>query len=1377
MGQDDWIRSLVAEPEEEQGDDKWIRSLVAKPVEQPKEEPTFDEKARHVMGRGMAGVGEMGAGIMEGVGIGLEEHRRQTVDKYTVSNDSMVRRYEQAIIKASQTDDPDGELELVHKQFGPLLEKTKAQADLLNKLYVVDQMYPGAGVMQAHSEKYAKAVRDFTNEILPADERLKDSFWLTTVPSGAGSAAAFFGGGAAGMAAKLPAWMTTMSMGMAAQGAAGYYRALESFKDADSEEAQQAAIHAWALNSMVGAGEIVPIAGMLNRWNKASGGGVTRAITTMAKEMLEEGTQEGGAQLLSNIAHEWATKEDVDLMAGVLENVAAGVAVGGLFSLGVSGATGLQQRGGKDPEPPAGDTVSRLLGLEEEAEAAPEEGKIGPTPLTPAEEAPIEQPLIAPETPPEGAVEAPAAPAAVTAPEPEKAPEPPVEAAEKAPVVEVETEAAQPVAPQEVREAEPKPPVGPDTDEIVEMSAFPGSILPDVKAGIEALRQKFSQQQSAPAFEGSEVTRAGRYSLTRAIHDSLRPVMKVQKVVKPEQESSDFYLQQELQKGRANSRLKTFQKETLQPLLKDARKAGLKAEGTKRPGDPGLAIALIARNAKDRNKLIRQRQANMLDVNEAGSGMEDAEADAIMSEIENGPHAESYARFFAQFDKITKATREAWVDAQLESREFVDQLEAQEPNYAPHKTLFDYEYLGIGRGSDIRGKETKAALGRRSLPDNPLAFAVFQHQQAVMRAEKNKASIALGAWLNENGGAIDGFAKHVKGVSKKEKLVGGLVKEVPDPSLMNDPSVVAYKSADEDGSVSTKFIQFEDIRLAKALRNESAQGLRAITEVLVELDKGMAKFNPGKLAAKLGAQVTSGEGIRRIAKFSTIWNIAFPPANAVKDLGTGVIVSIEHGNKFAASMVKDVPAAYGALMRPGKTKWADWLKRYDEAGAPMAFLDLNNTQDIIKQINRDLKQAGTGSIAKTRRGWTNLVRGVEELAYWSENATRLSAFKNAITQLGMTDAEAASYAKNLTVNFEKRGDLSNYINVLYMFAQAGINGIYRASQTLVTSPNSRRLLLSGMAGMMIWDQICRIIMGKDDDGEDRWDKIPEHEKDRNLIIPFDAVTGDVGDRIKVPLPFTFNALFSTARNVSSALSGDIDRGKALGNIGSSWAGAINPIGGTTILSAATPTVADPIVEIATNRDWANRTIMPNQNPYGGKTPDAYRFWPDVNPIAKAVSKTLNELTGGTKFKSGVIDVSPESIEHWTEFAFGGAGQMVNRLWNIGRKNISSEPIKAHEVPLLRRFFATESPYRSSKPFAEAMDALDIRVKEAKDAKESYGRENALLKQARKIKRDVWDSTEGIHEKPVAEQDKLLQQAERKRQQWLKRYYSTMGIKT
>ncbi len=172
---------------------------------------------------------------------------------------------------------------------------------------------------------------------------------------------------------------------------------------------------------------------------------------------------------------------------------------------------------------------------------------------------------------------------------------------------------------------------------------------------------------------------------------------------------------------------------------------------------PELALAeayLFAMHAKERNAYIRQIDER----NDSGSGMTDAEADAILNIV----GADENAR--AQLEQISKdvqdvveATRKMNIETGLEPDRKQEltyegtQTRVPYPqyqNYVPLKGFLEIdpdkteaEVAEIRRKTankyGAKGKEYIAALGRGSYPDNLIASLFNQHERAIDRGQRN----------------------------------------------------------------------------------------------------------------------------------------------------------------------------------------------------------------------------------------------------------------------------------------------------------------------------------------------------------------------------------------------------------------------------------------------------------------------------------------------------------------------------------------------------------------------------------------------------------------------------------------------------------------
>jgi hypothetical protein len=153
-------------------------------------------------------------------------------------------------------------------------------------------------------------------------------------------------------------------------------------------------------------------------------------------------------------------------------------------------------------------------------------------------------------------------------------------------------------------------------------------------------------------------------------------------------------------------------------------------------------------------------------------------------------------------------------------------------------------------------------------------------------------------------------------------------------------------------------------------------------------------------------------------------------------------------------------------------------------------------------------------------------------------------------------------------------------------------------------------------------------------------------------------------------------------------------------------GAFNPVGGEAeILQVATPTLADPVVQLITNKNFAGSQIMPTQPQFGAQKPDSQLFFSTVNPYSQEIAQKINEITGGDVVTSGAIDISPETIDHIMAFITGGAGKFGGQVMGIADHLWKGELPSVRKTPFARRFIYEEHPAAVGIRYRENMDEL------------------------------------------------------------------------
>lgn len=389
-------------------------------------------------------------------------------------------------------------------------------------------------------------------------------------------------------------------------------------------------------------------------------------------------------------------------------------------------------------------------------------------------------------------------------------------------------------------------------------------------------------------------------------------------------------------------------------------------------------------------------------------------------------------------------------------------------------------------------------------------------------------------------------------------------------------------------------------------------------------------------------------------------------------------------------------------------------------GGMTAGFYVKGIDEVQKDVLAMLLDAGAKSARKkllTRNPAANLVRRAGRVLEWSgsvsENAARVAAYRVA-REAGKTPSQAASIAKNLTTNFDRKGEYGQALNALYVFYNAAVQGSHRMLKMLA---NQRMLgWMAGMGAAGVATAMLSASMGGDDpdDGMAYWDKIPDYVKERNLIIMLPPgvqmegaeKAGTQGRYIKIPLQYGLNLPIAYGYVIGDVIRNqrDPNRGmnfkKAAVTLTSYFFGAFNPFDGSVDLSnkdsvvlAALPSTFDFLYQQAAGVNGFGRPVAPYKSDFDHK-PDSENYnLRQADSVALKVARWLNRSTGGNEAKPGGIDVSAGTIENLIRNLTGGTGTFiydsVNLAWSAVDSATGGDPdVFVRDVPLARRVYGT-----------------------------------------------------------------------------------------
>jgi len=413
-----------------------------------------------------------------------------------------------------------------------------------------------------------------------------------------------------------------------------------------------------------------------------------------------------------------------------------------------------------------------------------------------------------------------------------------------------------------------------------------------------------------------------------------------------------------------------------------------------------------------------------------------------------------------------------------------------------------------------------------------------------------------------------------------------------------------------------------------------------------------------------------------IQRYFAAINTTYAPewfiANLARDFQTGLInINSETADSLARKMFANFKPAIQSAYRNemGKQikgdKMDEYYKEFRQAGGRMTFFGLRDFENLQNMIQKEIKKSnrtGPASAIKYVMG------RIESFNSALENTTRLAGYA-ALRDAGYSVQQSAYVARNLTVNFTKKGTAGTLLNAAYLFSNAGIQGTARLVRALTAKGRGGRIVRRTVGAIvlagMFMDFLNRYLGGDDETGRPYYDKIPLYTKMFNLIIMIPN-SGGKFVRFHLPYGYAFFAFFGqTTASVFPKELGGAGKKPSTASVDLVVAALnnFNPLGGSgSLLSIILPQLAKPVGDLATNRDYAGRMISPEPSPYDATPPpDSQRYWGNVNPTFRWVAEKLNELTGGSEIRSGKIDVSPETLEYVYQYLTGSVGTFVAKV--------------------------------------------------------------------------------------------------------------------
>lgn len=621
-----------------------------------------------------------------------------------------------------------------------------------------------------------------------------------------------------------------------------------------------------------------------------------------------------------------------------------------------------------------------------------------------------------------------------------------------------------------------------------------------------------------------------------------------------------------------------------------------------------------------------------------------------------------------------------------------------------------YDYLSYARPKT--SSIVKAATGRTTISDDPIATIAYMGQSAIIQGNRNlMKQKLLNLALNHKTGLLT--------VSRQwevlDPVTGMWTPRDPDIPADAAPEQVADIVADFEKDMK----EAEKKGVARLSRGKLDTGKHLTTyegqEHIIKVKRGGIDYsiylNGNPRAAQAVNGMTNPDAvdswlIRKarviknfMARMFTSQNPAFIISNLSLDvIFAGTAVYAKEDAKYAARYAKNITVALAkgqliGLIHRFETDRLDNSKDLDRYfgefirnGGETGFTQLNTVDDFKRDIDRFSREMKQGQVMKvSTKVWNGIWDGIEYMNRCAEDATRFSVYMTS-RQMGRSVERSISDAKEITVNFNRKGSGgygARLMNFAYIFFNAAVQSLANAGKIMYEHPMKALAALGAFsaAGFMapLLAQAIISAFGGDDDAY--WD-LPEWVRRNNFVF---YIPWSDNKFLIIPISQELRPFYAMGEIAMSVLMGKEEVLDGLKSAAGSFMDLL-PIdfmgNGGNLAISLTPTVAQPFAQLVANTDYFGSPIY-RRNDYNKLDPAWTKAYKGTSPMLVNASKWLNEVTGGDDVKRGWIDPinNPAVIEHLFESYLGGTGKTINRaaktfsmIWNPDMRDIRNVPI-------------------------------------------------------------------------------------------------------
>lgn len=808
-------------------------------------------------------------------------------------------------------------------------------------------------------------------------------------------------------------------------------------------------------------------------------------------------------------------------------------------------------------------------------------------------------------------------------------------------------------------------------------------------------RHKALRALESPTRESVMDAAEGRWQkFRRALQDKNLVIREVEERLGVTDKKHSVYYAKDREFGLNEHQLGELQRRRVEPIFYALADVGV--------GQEAFDLYLIARHAPYRNALVRGRTGA-----ENGSGMSDADADAVIGRFRALGVEGELARIADMVYDMNDEALQRLVDSGRLSQEDADGFRAAQADYVPLRTdMEDADRDAFNTStSGWKKNEFHAAKGRDTLADSPLAWSIVQAERAIKASNANVTRQVAAALVRH----AEKIGKPIGEIVPAHKFNKRWAFDIGDEvwtadALKDRPDLIFFK---EDGRL-------------KAIKVDGGKNALGITFAKAITDKDLVQFSKWfewvpKLTRAMSAMRT-----QYVPTF-ILRNMKADTLEAMLNVFSerGLRPGLSFGKRLLASEWKNRKDVKD-YFRTGEAR--GWMKEFVEnGGLTGGGMAAEGFSEAAKRIQKTLRKHGGGA-----RGLAAAVPdAISLLNACAEYNTRLGIY-TVLREEGVGVEDAISYARDATVNFNRKGYLTPYTNAAFMFSNAAIQGMSRAFKSMGAKYGKGTLAALFMVGVI--QTLLDHWLGDDDDREKKGlsnaKNMTEHDKQTSLGVPLPG-----GRRLKAQIRNPWALPVYLGRKTAELVIGAVSAARAAKDVASAVGGFITePVGGNGFDSISqtwqtfAPTLADPLVQWMTGTDFKGDERL--RKKWDDNLPSSWNGRRNTAAPYKWIAQGLNALSGGGEFRKGAFDTSPENWQLLAETVLGGALTDLNRVasavadaWDAAQGAKPDQVLR--DVPFVRDT-VTNMP-DVSRRYYESFDAYDADRTEFRGVKGADGR--------------------------------------------------------